>query len=104
MRATLRRYECVNQARSEELTQKVSDTLATRLSELAGFSGHYLFEGHHGVMSSVSLFKTSAEADQSTRLVGEWMREQGLEAALPNPPITSGRTGWCAITGPAAAV
>lgn len=41
-------------------------------------------------MPSVSLFKTSAESDESTRLAREWMRKQGLEAALPNPTITSG--------------
>jgi hypothetical protein len=42
-------------------------------------------------MTSISLFETSAEADESTRLVDEWVREQELEAAIPNPPqITSG--------------
>ena len=45
----------------------------------------------NGVMSSIGLFDTKAHADESTRLASEWVREQKLETALPNPPkITSG--------------
>ena len=39
----------------------------------------------------ISFFDTSAHADESTRLASNWVREQKLETALPNPPkITSG--------------
>jgi hypothetical protein len=42
-------------------------------------------------MSSISFFDTKAHADESTRLASNWVREQKLETALPNPPkITSG--------------
>ena len=42
-------------------------------------------------MSSISFFDTSEQADESTRLASNWVREQKLETALPNPPkITSG--------------
>ena len=34
---------------------------------------------------------SSQHADESTRLASNWVREQKLETALPNPPkITSG--------------
>jgi hypothetical protein len=91
MHATLRRYEGVDQVRSDEMAEKVNETLLSRLSELAGFGGYYLVEAGDGVITSVSLFETAAQADESTPLVSEWVREQGLEAALPNAPtITSG--------------
>jgi hypothetical protein len=91
MHATLRRYEGVDRQRTAELTEKVNDTLIPRLSELPGFNGYYLIEAGNGVMSSISLFETSAQADDSTRFVSEWVREQRLEGALPNPPkVTSG--------------
>jgi hypothetical protein len=91
MHATLERYEGVDRERTDELTKKVNDTLVPRLSELPGFNGYYLIEAGNGVMSSVSLFDTSAQADESTRVAGEWIGEQELEAALPKPPkITSG--------------
>ena len=91
MHATLRRYEGADHARSGEMAEKVTETLLPKLSELAGFGGYYLIEAGDGVMTSISLFESLAEADVSTRLVSEWVREQGLEAALPNAPtITSG--------------
>jgi hypothetical protein len=91
MHATLRRYEGVDRQRTDELTEKVNDTLIPRLSELPGFNGYYLIEAGNGVMSSISLFETSAQADDSTLVATEWVREQQLEKVLPNPPkVTSG--------------
>jgi hypothetical protein len=43
-------------------------------------------------MSSVNFFDTSAHADESTRVVAEWLREEKLESVVPNPPkITGGK-------------
>jgi hypothetical protein len=33
-------------------------------------------------MSSVNLFDTSAQADESTRVVAEWLREEKLESLV----------------------
>jgi hypothetical protein len=91
MFATIRRYEAIDQARTSELVKKTDETFLPSLSELPGFSGYYLIEAGNGVMSSIGLFDTSAQADESTRLASNWVREQKLETALPNPPkITSG--------------
>jgi hypothetical protein len=91
MYATIRRYEAIDQARASELVKKADETLAPSLSELPGFSGYFLIDAGNGVMSSISCFDTSAQADESTRLASNWVREHKLEKALPNPPkITSG--------------
>ena len=91
MHATVRRYEGVDQNRTDELTKKVDETLLPRLSNLPGFEGYYLIEAGNGVMSSIGLFDTSAHADESTRIAATWVREEKLETALPNPPkITDG--------------
>ena len=91
MHATIRRYEGVDQARTEELTKKISETLAPRLSKLPGFAGYYVIEAGNGVMSSFGLFENAAQSDEATKLAAEWVREEKLEAALPNAPkITSG--------------
>lgn len=91
MFATIRRYEAIDQGRTSELVKKADETLVPSLSELPGFSGYYLIETGDGVMSSIGFFDTSAQADESTRVASDWVREQGLETALPNPPkITSG--------------
>src|SRR5947209_1893238 len=92
MHATIRRYEGVDQNRTDELTQKVGETLVPKLSQLPGFQAYYLIEAGNGVMSSFGLFETSTQADESTRVVSSWVRDQKLESALPNEPkITSGK-------------
>jgi hypothetical protein len=91
MFATIRRYEAIDQGRISELVKQADETLVPSLSDLPGFSGYYLIEAGDGVMSSISFFDTSAQADESTRLASNWVREQKLETALPNPPkVTSG--------------
>jgi hypothetical protein len=91
MFATIRRYEAIEQGRTDELVKKADEILLPSLSELPGFSGYYLIEAGNGVMSSISFFDTAAQADESSRLASNWVREQKLETALPNPPkITSG--------------
>ena len=91
MHATIRRYEGVDTARTDELTRKVRETLVPRLQKLPGFNGYYLIEAGNGVFSSVGLFESSAQADEATTIAASWITDERLESALPNPPmITSG--------------
>jgi hypothetical protein len=90
MHATIRRYEGVDQARTDELTNKVGETLLPSLSKLPGFEGYYLIEAGNGVMSSIGFFDTSTQADESTRVAANWVRDEKLETALPNPPKITG--------------
>jgi hypothetical protein len=92
MHATIRRYDGVDQNRTVELTDKVNETLVPKLSKLQGFKGYYLIEGDNGVISSLGLFETPEQGDESTRIAASWVRDERLETAFPNPPkITSGR-------------
>jgi hypothetical protein len=92
MHAIVRRYEGIDTKRTDELTRKVGESLAPRLSKLPGFSGYFLIEAGDGVMSSVNFFDTSAQADESSRVVANWLREEKLESLVPNPPkITGGK-------------
>lgn len=91
MHATIRRYESIDQSRKSELVKKVDETLLPTLSELPSFNGYSLIDTGNGVMTSVGLFDTAEQADESTRIAGSWLREHKLETALPNPPkVTSG--------------
>jgi hypothetical protein len=92
MHATIRRYEGVDVTRIKEVVGKVNETLVPKLRELPGFAGYYLIEGSTGVLSSLGLFETSEQAEQSTTLVSEWMTEQNFDSVIPNAPkITSGK-------------
>ena len=92
MHAIVRRYEGIDTKRTDELKRKVGESLTPRLKKLDGFNGYVLIEADNAVMSTVNFFDTSAHADESTRVVAEWLREEKLDTVVPNPPkITGGK-------------
>jgi hypothetical protein len=92
MHATIRRYEGVDMSRTNEVTGKVNETLVPQLRKLPGFAGYYLIEGGNGVLSSLGLFETPEQADESTKVVTKWITDEHLDTAIPNAPkITSGK-------------
>jgi len=92
MHATIRRYDGVDQNRTIELTGKVNESLVPKLRKLQGFKGYYLIEAGDGIMSSLGLFETLEQADESSKVAASWVRDEKLESAFPNPPkITSGK-------------
>ena len=90
MFATVRRYEGIETSHKDELKKKVGESLAPRLSKLPGFSGYFLIDTGEGVMSSVGLFDTPTQANESTRVASEWVRDEKLERILKNPPKVTG--------------
>jgi len=92
MHATIRRYEGVDTSRINEVVGKVDETFVPQMRELPGFAGYFLIEADSGVLSSISLFETSAQADESTKLVKNWISDENFGKAIPNAPkITSGK-------------
>ena len=92
MYATIRRYEGVDTARTNEVAGKVNETLVPQLRKLPGFGGYFLIEDGNGVLSSLGLFETSEQADESTKLVSKWITDENFATAIPNAPkITSGK-------------
>ena len=92
MHATIRRYEGVDATRMDEIADKVNETLVPQLRELPGFAGYFLIKADNGVVSSLSLFETPEQADESTKIVTNWIGDENFNTAIPNAPkITSGR-------------
>jgi hypothetical protein len=92
MHATIRRYDGVDQTRTDELTRKVNESLVPKLSNLPGFNGYFLVDAGNGVFSSIGLFETPEQGKDSTNVVATWIRDEKLETMIPNEPkITSGR-------------
>jgi hypothetical protein len=91
MHAIIRRYEGVDGARTAELTRSANEKLVPKLKDLAGFKGYYLIEAGNGVFSSLGLFESQEQVEESTKVASAWLRDEKLEGAFPNPPkITSG--------------
>ena len=92
MFATIRRYDGMDQNRTAELTTKVNETLVPKLEALPGFKGYFLIEAGNGVFSSLGLFETLEQGEESSKVVKTWIREENLETLIPNEPkITSGK-------------
>jgi hypothetical protein len=92
MHATIRRYEGVDMTRMNEVASKVNETLIPQLRELPGFAGYFLIEADKGVVSSLSLFERPEQADESTKVVTNWISDENFDRAIPNAPkITSGK-------------
>jgi hypothetical protein len=91
MFATIRRYEGVDQARTDELVKKADETLKPTLSDLPGFNGYFLIDTGEGVITSVGFYDTAEHAEESTKVASAWVHDQKLDGALPNAPkITNG--------------
>jgi hypothetical protein len=92
MHATIRRYDGVDQNRTDELTTKVNETLVPKLNKLPGFKGYYLIEAGNGIFSSLGLFETSEQGEESSKTVATWIRDENFSTLIPNEPkITSGK-------------
>ena len=92
MHATIRRYEGIDVARTNEVVGKVNETLVPQLRDLPGFGGYYLIEAGNGVLSSLGLFDTSEQAEESGRLVAKWIDDEHFGTVIPSAPkITSGK-------------
>jgi hypothetical protein len=92
MFATIRRYDGVDQNRTDELTRKVNETLVPELEKLPGFKGYFLVDAGNGVFSSLGLFETPEQGKESTKIVASWIRDEKLDTIIPNEPkITSGK-------------
>jgi hypothetical protein len=92
MHATIRRFEGVDMTRINELVGKVNETLIPQLRELPGFNGYFLIDADNGIQSSLSLFETREQADESTKVVTKWISDENFNKAIPNAPkITSGK-------------
>jgi hypothetical protein len=90
MYAAIRRYEGVDTARIGEIRRSVKDRFVPMVRELPGYHGYWLIESDDA-LATFGLFETQDDAEESTRMAKEFIRDQNLQDALPNPPqVTAG--------------
>ena len=82
MHATIRRYEGVDMGRTNEVVGKVNETLVPQLRKLPGFGGYFLIEdSNSAVLSSLGLFETSEQSDESIKVVSKWITDGDPQSA-----------------------
>ena len=92
MHATIRRYEGVDTTRINDVISRVDETFIPQIRELPGFAGYFLVEADNGVLSSISLFETPEQMDESRKLVSKWISDEHFTSVIPNAPkITTGK-------------
>jgi hypothetical protein len=88
MYATIRRYEGIDESRSEEIARRVIDEFIPQVSELEGFDGYFVLNAGR-VLATISIFESESGAEESTRLARDFIHDEGLQDAIPNPPVVT---------------
>ena len=87
MYCTIRRYQGVdiNAIRRTAQDRRTNEGLAPLISEIPGFLAYYLVDLGDGNAIAINIYLDQAEADVSTSLALEWVRNN-LASVVPNPP------------------
>jgi hypothetical protein len=87
MNISIRRYQTPD---TMELSRRVQEGFVPLISKSPGFLAYYAIDSGDGTWTSVSVFDTQAEADNSTALAVEWARKN-VANLVGTPDATSGK-------------
>jgi hypothetical protein len=73
MHASVRKYQ-VGEDHIAELSRRIEETFAPRLSGIPGFGGYYVVDATHGIVITVTLGDDAAAVERSTELATEFVR------------------------------
>jgi hypothetical protein len=86
MHATIRSYDSPQLA---DLLQSRSDEVESLMSGVPGLQGYFLMRTDDGC-ASITICDDEAGTEESTRVAGNWVRENASGMAMAAPDITSG--------------
>ena len=75
MHAGVRKYQ-VDEDQIAELSRRIEETFAPRLSGIPGFGGYYVVDATHGIVITVTLGEDAAAVERSTELAAEFVRDE----------------------------
>ena len=75
MHAGVRKYQVVED-QIAELSRRIDETFAPRLSGIPGFGGYYVVDATHGIVITVTLGDDAAAVERSTELAAEFVRDE----------------------------
>jgi hypothetical protein len=87
MFASIRHYNLTN---PEEFTKKVNEGFVPLISKTAGFVAYYGIDEGKGGWSSVSIFETKEEAEESNKLAADFVKENLQSMIIGTPQINTG--------------
>ena len=98
--AVIRRYTGLDPRSIDEVARRVNAELVPILSQLPGFVAYYALHTGGDVVASITVFEDRAGADEATRRVASWVKEQ-LASVVPQPPeFTAGNVIAAKVKAP----
>ena len=89
MFVSVRRYQGV--ASVQQLVREIEMEFVPRLKHMPGFIAYYAVDEGEGALSTISVFSTTAMAEESNAAAAAWMRERDPERPLEPHEVASGR-------------
>ena len=89
MHVSIRRYK-VKPGSADEITKRAREGFVPIISKSKGFKAYYVVHLGHDSVSSISVFDTQAEADESNKQAAEWVKANLASLVVGAPEITSG--------------
>jgi hypothetical protein len=86
---SIRRYE-TDPGMAGQIVQEVKSRFEPMIARSPGFIAYYIVDSRNGVITSISVFSSRAEAVESNRMAADFIR-QNIPHLLPNAPeVTEG--------------
>jgi hypothetical protein len=89
MHASVRKYQ-VAEDQLDELSRRIGETFAPRLSDIPGFGGYYVVDATHGIVITVTLGEDAAAVERSTELAAEFVRDELSDLEVDRVEATHG--------------
>ena len=87
MYASVRHYST---ASAQEVIRAADDSFRAIISALPGFHAYYVFDSGNGTATSISIFETQAQAEESNRKAAEWVKKTIPTLITGVPQIIAG--------------
>ena len=89
MHISIRRYK-VQPGKAGEVAKRAREGFVPIISKTKGFKAYYIVHAGHDSVSSISVFDTQEEADESTKQAADWVKTNLASLIVGAPEITSG--------------
>jgi hypothetical protein len=86
---SIRKYK-TDPAYTDEVIRRVESGFAPIIAAGPGFVKYYCFCNHDGIVSSISIFDSEEQAEESNRISAHWVRQNLSELLPQTPEIISG--------------
>ena len=89
MYASIRHYQ-VKPGTSAEVTRKAQEGFVPIISQASGFVAYYIVIEEKDRVTSISIFHSQTQAEASTQLAADWVKQNMAALVVGPPTVTSG--------------